>query len=148
MGKSGLTTSQLYNLDSACRLIKRAFHPLGEGWSGGVYQVGSSLESGDYRDIDVRLILNDEEFASLFRDRHPVFWELLCIAIGDYLRQRTGLNIDFQIQAQTEANEKHRSALRSALGMGIRYAGGGDGTPDWFVHWPGREPAEALAGGE
>ena len=80
-----------------------------------------------YRDVDVRLILEDDEFDKVIgTDRAR--WELLSLAIGDYLRLRTRLPIDFQIQRQTEANERHDKP-RNPLGMARTFAGGGDGTP-------------------
>ena len=121
-----LSTVDLYNLDAASRLISLAF-------DGPPYLVGSAGERADYRDVDVRLILDDDQFDSLFGvervSAHPTaLWELMSLAIGDYLRSRTGLPIDFQIQRQTEANAKHHK-LRNPVGMGRKYAGGGDATP-------------------
>jgi hypothetical protein len=115
-----LTTQELYDLDVACSLIRKAFEP--------PYLVGTAGIGGrrNYRDVDVRLILDDAEFDAIIgtnRER----WELLSLAIGDYLRQRTRLPIDFQIQRQTEANEKH-SKPRNPLGMTRTFAGGGDAT--------------------
>lgn len=117
-----LTTADLYNLDVACKLIGRAFE-------GPPYLVGSAMDSRDFRDVDVRLILDDTQFDSLFSRRPAQLWELLSLALGDYLRQRTGLPIDFQIQRQTEANAKHAKP-RNPLGMSRIYAGGGDAVPD------------------
>ena len=119
-----LTTSELYHLDQACALIGRAFRD-------GPYLVGSAgfgSERG-YRDVDVRLILDDDEFM----EACPTLarWELLCIAIGTYLRERTGLPVDFQIQSASIADERHGSGSRNPLGMNRTFAGGGDGTPDW-----------------
>ena len=124
---SGLSTSDMHNLDLACRPITRAFdgHP--------PYLVGSAGESADYRDVDIRMILGDEEFDRLFSGRIEL-WALMSLSIGEWLRQRTGLPIDFQIQRQTEANEKHDKP-RNPLGRnggGRLYAGGGDATP--FTH--------------
>lgn len=85
------------------------------------YQVGSSLNGRDWRDVDVRLILDDDEFADLFPD-YAKFgqldpkWALLCDALSEIGRQMTGLPIDFQIQSQTHANEKHPGP-RNALGL-------------------------------
>lgn len=120
-----LTTTELYNLDAACVLVKRAF--------GGQppYLVGSALgtaPSGAPRDVDVRLMLDDAEFAAACPTRAR--WELLCLAIGTYLRERTGLPVDFQIQLTSIANERY-SGMRNPLGMGRIFAGGGDGTPEW-----------------
>ena len=116
----GLTTAQLRELDDACGLIRRAF--------GMPYLVGSAGTGGrkDWRDVAVRLILSDEEFDALCPT--VARWELLSIAIGDYLRRRTRLPIDFQIQRRTEANAKH-NGRRNPLGGGRVLAGMGDATP-------------------
>lgn len=124
-----LTTMELYHLDQACQLVTKAF--------GGqcpylVGSAGSDNDAGSYRDVDVRLMLGDDEFAEACPDLAR--WELLCVAIGTYLRDRTGLPIDFQIQRAREANECYGNKIRNPLGLvrGSRiFAGGGDGTPLW-----------------
>lgn len=118
-----LTTTELYQLDQACQLVRRAFGT-------GLYLVGTAgMGTAErYRDVDVRLMLDDDEFAAACPTRER--WELLCLAIGSYLRDRTGLPVDFQIQQTSVANEKF-SGPRNPLGGGRRFAGGGDGTPDW-----------------
>ena len=119
-----LTTVELYNLDAACQPIVKAFdtYPYLVGTAG----VGSAEQ---YRDVDIRLMLDDDKFAELCPDLAR--WELLCLAISTYLRDRTGLPVDFQIQRTREANERY-SGPRHPLGMGRRiFAGGGDGTPVW-----------------
>ena len=127
---SKLTTLELHELDVACEIISAAF-------DSPPYLVGTAgafAESEGYRDVDVRLILGDEDFAVACptRDR----WELLCVAISMYLRDRTGLPVDFQIQRRTEANERFQGP-RNPLGLTRRgrrirvFAGGGDATPDW-----------------
>jgi hypothetical protein len=69
--------------------------------------------AGSYRDVDVRMMLDEEQFAAVCPDRAR--WELLCLAIGAYLAERTGLLVDFQIQRTTEANERfHGPRNRSA----------------------------------
>lgn len=119
-----LTTVELYHLDAACRLISRAFD------GGPPFLVGTAADgsAATYRDVDVRLMLDDDEFAAVC----PTLarWELLCLAISAYLRDRTGLPVDFQIQRTAEANERY-NGRRNPLGMGRVFAGGGDGTPDW-----------------
>lgn len=119
-----LTTTEIYNLDAACVLIDKAF---GEG----PYLVGTAGFGGadTYRDVDVRLMLDDDEFAAACPTSER--WELLCLTIGAYLRERTGLPIDFQVQRVREANERFGGRPRIPLGMGRTFAGGGDGTPDW-----------------
>lgn len=94
-----LTTTEMYNLDNACRLISRAF---GDECP---YLVGTAgFGEGPYRDVDVRLMLDADDFAAVC----PTLarWELLCIAIGAYLSERTGLPVDFQIQRADIANER------------------------------------------
>jgi hypothetical protein len=119
-----LTTAEMYNLDAACRLIHRAFgRP--------AYLVGTAGVGGadTYRDVDVRLMLDDEQFAAACPDL--AHWELLCVAISAYLRDRTGLPVDFQIQRIREANERYGDKPRNPLGKGRIFAGGGDGVPLW-----------------
>jgi len=119
-----LTTVELYNLDVACQIIRKAFgRP--------PYLVGTAGVGGadTYRDVDVRLMLDDEEFAEVCPSRAR--WELLCLAISAYLRERTGLPVDFQVQSTSIANERYGEKPRNPLGMGRIFAGGGDGTPEW-----------------
>ena len=117
---SGLTTTQLARLDAACQVVYAGFGTV-------PYLVGSAGDSLDWRDVDVRLIMRDDEFDRLFGDRRAR-WEIVCMAISTYLSDATGLPVDFQIQRMTEANEKHRGP-RNPLGLhGTRFAGGGDAT--------------------
>jgi len=114
--KSGLTTLDLHLLEQACKPVWRAF---------------GSGSGGEYRDVDVRTILPDEEFDALFgaEDRNgKALWSLMCAAIGRMLAKQTGLPIDYQIQRMTQANEKYQGN-RNPIGAGRRYyAGGGDAT--------------------
>ena len=120
-----LTTAEMYNLDAACRLISRAFD------GGPPYLVGTAGMGGaeSYRDVDVRLMLDDEEFAAVCPTQAR--WELLCAAVSAYLSERTGLPVDFQIQRTAEANERFGGKPRNPVGMGRIFAGGGDATPAW-----------------
>jgi hypothetical protein len=140
-----LTTTEMYHLDQACQLVSRAFggHP--------PYLVGSAGVANDGsrpRDVDVRLMLDDDEFAAVCPTRER--WELLCLSIGAYLASRTGLPIDFQIQSAEVANERF-SGPRNPLGLlhsggrvGRVFAGGGDDTPPWGAG--DRAPAAATGG--
>lgn len=91
------------------------------------YLVGSALtQKHGWRDVDVRLILPDDEYAVLFGDpkqthRNPK-WVAMVLAFSALGRQMTGLPIDFQIQQQSKANADF-DAPRSAIGMvGLRFA--------------------------
>jgi hypothetical protein len=126
-----LATTEMYQLDQACQLITKAF--------GGEcpYLVGTAGLGGasSYRDVDVRLMLDADEFAAVCPARER--WELLSLSIGAYLSSRTGgLPIDFRSQLASVANERFpRPAGHNPLGMpgaaARIYAGGGDATPDW-----------------
>lgn len=82
------------------------------------YQVGSSLTTKDWRDVDVRLILDDNEFEKRFGTVH--FAELntklaaITLAFCALGRAMTGLPIDFQIQPMSWANKKYPD-MRSPL---------------------------------
>lgn len=119
-----LATVDVARLDQACQPIRDAFD------GHGPYLVGSALFRPDFRDVDLRVILPDDEFDVLFASEN--FWGLVCQAITAYLREATGLPVDFQVQRMTEANAKYPGAQgRHAYGFGsVRgYAGGGDATP-------------------
>ena len=99
-----LTPSQLHRLDLACSVIAQAF----DSWP---YLVGSALHDPDWRDVDVRLILADDEFERL-DSRVRI---LLNLTTATWLEHMTGLPIDFQIQQQTGANRNH-AKRRNPLG--------------------------------
>ncbi len=82
------------------------------------YHVGSSLTGKTWRDVDVRLLLPDDEFARLFgtissseTNARLAAVTLAFAALGEHM---TGLPIDFQIQPRAWANERYpgpRNAL-------------------------------------
>jgi hypothetical protein len=105
---SYLTVTRQYNLNAACQALR----PFGYG----TYHVGSSLERADYHDVDLRCILEDDEYGRLIggRDSEKRL-AFLNAAISEWLTARTGLPIDFQFQQQTDANEKFKGR-RSHVG--------------------------------
>lgn len=118
---SYLSTAEFALLNDACI-------PITEAFDSPPYLVGSVAERADYRDVDLRVILADEDFDHWFCGR-VMLWSLVCRAISHYLRNATGLPIDFQIQRMTEANANHSTTHRNPMGMRSRpYAGGGDAT--------------------
>jgi hypothetical protein len=85
------------------------------------YLVGSATQSRDFRDVDVRLILGDKKWHTLFgageNGEVLPFWSLVNTAISEYMAKRTGLKIDFQIQSMSQANgEMHGKKRRNPLG--------------------------------
>jgi hypothetical protein len=107
-----------FALEMACRDICAAF----DGY--GCYVVGSALARPDWRDVDIRFIMEDAKFAELFplaglHWEHDSRWLLLTVSISEHLSKRTGLPIDFQFQPQTHANERHEGQ-RNAVGLSYR----------------------------
>lgn len=111
-----LTVEQRFRLDEACRVFRESFDY-------GVYLVGSVMKRADFRDVDVRAIVADETFAKLYPNADPEnpardpYWSLSMAALSLYLRESTGLPIDFQVQQMTAANEEFPFP-RNALGFG------------------------------
>src|SRR5690349_2568512 len=96
---------EFYNLNNVAMVLNEAF--------GGYhnYLVGSSIERRDFRDVDIRCILDDAEFDRIFQHNSVNYstnalWSLVCASISEWLSHRTGLKIDFQIQRQTDANKE------------------------------------------
>jgi len=93
------------------------------------YLVGSAMERKDWRDVDVRLILDDEVYLALGlggthgdplgpgHEHTNGKWVALCLAFSALGKQMTGLPIDFQIQSQSAANKNYPKQPRSALGV-------------------------------
>jgi hypothetical protein len=108
----------IFALEMACREINAAF----EGF--GPYLVGSAIERPDWRDVDVRFIMPDDDFSKLFPDaltdgagwEFDGRWLLLTVALSERLSKLTGLPVDFQFQPQTYANKRHHGP-RHALGL-------------------------------
>lgn len=137
---------EMFNLNNVAAVLNEAF-----GYHN--YLVGSSIERRDFRDVDIRCILSDEEFDRLFQPYLPqtisgqtlinyatnARWSLVCSAISEWLSSRTGLKIDFQIQRQTEANTE--DGPRQALGIFIQ--------PRCQHQWTGQQaggnPADASS---
>lgn len=113
---------EMFHLNNLCMILVHAF-----GYNN--YLVGSSLATRDYRDIDIRCILDDDEFDALFPCAkgtknpwiHDAKWSLICASISEWLTKRSGLPIDFQIQRRTNANEQYPKQERQALGL-FQYA--------------------------
>lgn len=96
---------------------------VGDAFGEMAYHVGSSLRQKDgWRDVDVRVMLDDETYAALgYGDpQHPQEskkWVATMMAWSAFGRHLTGLPIDFQVQQLTYANatfhrpEQQRSAL-------------------------------------
>lgn len=78
------------------------------------YLVGSSIQRPDYRDVDVRMMLDDDKVDAL-----PCELRYFNLVVSLWGQQVTRLPIDFQIQRVSEANDEFGSRPRHALGIGI-----------------------------
>lgn len=117
---SWLSPQEMFRLDLACQ-------PISEAWGGFcLYLVGSVTERRDFRDVDVRLILRDKVYARFAKGVDPALFSIVTSA---YLRDATGLNIDFQVQQMTIANELHGGKMRNPLGTRGLGRFPGDGRP-------------------
>lgn len=114
-----------FALEMACKQVRAAFAPKREDRFGSIFLVGSALARPDWRDVDIRLILDDESFAELFPSalnegsatwEFDPRWTLLTVAVSEWMRKQTGLPIDFQVQPMEFAN-KHHNGPRHAMGL-------------------------------
>ena len=117
-GAIGVGMPAVLHLNAFGREVREAFGEF-------PYLVGSAAVGKGWRDVDVRLMLADEEFDALFPEhvnpgRCDGRWSLLCAAISELGRMRTGLPIDFQIQRTSEANERYGGEVRQALGLYLK----------------------------
>jgi hypothetical protein len=79
------------------------------------YLVGSATQRPDFRDVDVRVVLEDDVYGALDRLLNV---ERLSMALSAWGQIETGLPIDFQIQRMTDANvqfggERHALGIRT-----------------------------------
>jgi len=96
---SFLTVSQQYDLTIACRPVAMLGY--------GTFHVGSSLTRPDYRDVDLRCMLPDDEYDRMFSgEGGAAFAKFLSVAISEWMQARSGLPIDFQFQRATDANKE------------------------------------------
>ena len=94
------------------------------------YLVGSTLERSDWRDIDIRMILDDEKFKFEFPDANKASfqldtkWQIVNTALSMWLEEQVGLPVDFQIQPMSNANGKaHEGKPRHAIGLRLSSEG-------------------------
>lgn len=102
-----LIVSEQFDLNHICNVLTDC------GFS--TYHVGSSLERSDYRDVDLRCLLDDSEYERIIGG-NEIRLSFLNVVISEWLQARTGLPIDFQFQKRTEAN-KEFNGMRSFIGV-------------------------------
>jgi hypothetical protein len=102
-----LTVAQNFALETALQVLNAA--------GCGCYLVGSVMERADYRDVDLRCILADDDFKTRFGGSR-VRVRLMNAALSEWIASRTGLPIDFQFQSQSEA-ALYKGCPRNAMGI-------------------------------
>lgn len=114
-----LGATEMHRLAQACLLVEQAF---GEK----VYLVGSAMKTPEYRDVDLRIILEDDQFRALFGGGDQLtnasgkmlpFWCLVCNSVSEMLAARTGLPIDFQVQARSWVTDEDWNKVRNPINM-------------------------------
>lgn len=89
------------------------------------FLVGSATIGKKWRDVDVRLILEDKEYADkIGKVERPEMlngrWRAFNMAFSELGRRITGLPIDFQIQQMSDANKLYPGEIRCALILSSR----------------------------
>jgi hypothetical protein len=84
------------------------------------YLVGSAAKGKEFRDVDVRVMLEEDDFVRWFGETgfalaHSPKWNGICVAFSYLGARNTGLNIDFQVQPLTLANGKYGNEVREPL---------------------------------
>jgi len=105
----------MLDLHMACQLLNQAFG----GWN--TFLVGSVLTTPDYRDVDVRSLLEDEDyiriFGSLEATHHDPLYRLMSATISHWLSSHTGLEIDWQPQPISVSHRDHGDEKRQSVGI-------------------------------
>lgn len=87
------------------------------------YLVGSAAVSSTWRDVDVRVIMDDDKFDAWFgtsrskRNASSKKWSALMTAISLWGQKVTGLPIDFQAQRRSGVSEADWEKPRHPLGI-------------------------------
>ena len=97
-----MTDRGRYLLVSDVHILRSWGQELKLMFDGMPYLVGSALQRPDYRDVDVRLMLDDDRYDALMAT--GVKLSRLNLAVSVWGQKVTGLPIDFQVQRVTDAN--------------------------------------------
>lgn len=81
------------------------------------YLVGSAARGKEWRDVDVRVILDDTAFYRLLghSPHESPRWKAMAMAFSTLGTDMTGLPIDFQLQGMTHANGLYGGEVRVPL---------------------------------
>ncbi len=116
MGDHGVGSPNCLLLDHWGTLLYSVFDEM-------PYMVGSATMSTTYRDVDVRVILNDDVFDATFgpsfgcHNEYSDKWTSLMAALSLWGQKVTGLPIDFQVQRRGNVPEADWEKPRIPIGM-------------------------------
>ena len=109
---NGIGEPECSNLAIACMVVEEALQER-------AYLVGSASESREFRDVDVRVMMEDKKFEELFgptRIRRP-FYSLFCVSVSTWLSKMTGLPVDFQVQTRSEMLDEDVKKIKHCLSI-------------------------------
>ncbi|WOI85974.1 hypothetical protein [Rhodococcus qingshengii] len=96
-----LLVTEINALNTWGRELKMSLHTNVEQY--GVFLVGSALTKPDYRDVDIRQIISDEDWSRLFSTVDIGYYNHVMSLWGQKI---TGLPIDYQIQSISHEDNK------------------------------------------
>lgn len=94
---------------SDVRLLDMWGRELREMWGYTAYLVGSALVRPDYRDVDVRIVIPDDDFEKL---EELVDLGRLAVALSIWGQKATGLPIDCQVQSASAGDSEPADLIR------------------------------------
>lgn len=119
-----LLVSQINTLDTWARELINVFPDKFQDY--GVYLVGSATRQKHFRDVDIRHIISDKDFAQLQKSIDLGYFNHMMSVWG---QQLTGLPIDYQVYGlNSEGNTKYSQKdghKRHALGILNGFVNGG-----------------------
>lgn len=112
-----LNVTQQYQLELAIAPLWIIFRDWGHY---GIYQVGSTLTRANWRDVDIRMMMEDSVFDTHFLKLYSPHHLFLNACISKWLTESTDLPIDFQFQRTTDANVEFGRQEHKRNCVGIR----------------------------
>lgn len=114
-----LLVTQINALDTWGRELKNIFPVKVHAF--GAYIVGSAMQHKDWRDVDIRHIIDDKDFKRLEKAIDIGYFNHVISLWG---QQVTGLPIDYQVQAISSEENKNGKGYRHPIGLRDGYVGG------------------------
>lgn len=107
---TSLSPPERFLLEQWARTVREAFGHT-------PYLVGSVARADEWRDVDVRLMLDVTDIEALFSPEWSLRLATLNVAFSVWGQRATGLPIDFQFQRTSDANAQHAGGPRIPLGL-------------------------------